>query len=516
MGAQHQQDVHSPGSPPTQGLDEHYAEIAREIHEQSRQRFGRSGKYFLLGSDALALVSALLLGRLLKWAIQGFGSLDAATFWGQHGDIRVILFGGLIVATVATFLSFGHYSQRLPFWDEMRDIWRILLTVAILDAAMVFLGKWPFSRLWFLDTWVLTLFLVPVFRVGTKRVLKALGGWNLPTAIIGTGPNAIEAAAALRSEPMMGYNVVAFLVPGQIVPPGKETIDLGGKSVPVLPLNGTPFAGVEALGKPHLVVALEINGLNEHQKLISALGRHYKDIHIAPAIRGLPLYGLEPLHFFSHEVLLLRARNNLSRRWARLAKRAFDVAGSLALLVVGSPLLTYIAIRVKRSGGSVLFAHTRVGRDGKEFKCLKFRTMVPNADSVLRDILSKDDGAREEWNRYFKLRDDPRVTAIGRFLRKTSFDELPQLWNVLKGDMSLVGPRPIIEPELQRYGDEAGYYLGVRPGITGLWQISGRSNTDYSARVNLDVWYVRNWSLWYDIAILLRTVGVVLRRDGAY
>ena len=142
--------------------------------------------------------------------------------------------------------------------------------------------------------------------------------------------------------------------------------------------------------------------------------------------------------------------------------------------------------------------------------------MVKNSNEVLEKLLSENKLARKEWNEGYKLKQDPRITSIGRFLRKTSLDELPQLWNVLKGDMSLVGPRPIIDKEIPKYHAEADLYLSARPGITGLWQISGRSDSDYASRVALDSWYVRNWSLWYDFYILLRTAVVVLKRDGAY
>jgi len=142
--------------------------------------------------------------------------------------------------------------------------------------------------------------------------------------------------------------------------------------------------------------------------------------------------------------------------------------------------------------------------------------MIANADQVLAEVLAGDPAARAEWERDFKLKNDPRITPVGAFLRKTSLDELPQLWNVLKGEMSLVGPRPIVTAELERYGDQVGYYLEARPGMTGLWQISGRNDIDYADRVNLDAWYVKNWSLWYDIVILLKTVRVVLAKSGAY
>ncbi|EPU1012905.1 sugar transferase, partial [Klebsiella pneumoniae] len=158
----------------------------------------------------------------------------------------------------------------------------------------------------------------------------------------------------------------------------------------------------------------------------------------------------------------------------------------------------------------------RIGKGGKSFKCLKFRSMVTNSKEVLEDLLSKDIQAKQEWEATFKLKNDPRITKIGHFLRRTSLDELPQLFNVLKGEMSLVGPRPIITAELERYNDEVAYYLLSKPGMTGLWQVSGRSDVDYETRVYLDTWYVKNWSMWNDIAILFKTIGVVLKKDGAY
>jgi Undecaprenyl-phosphate galactose phosphotransferase WbaP len=206
----------------------------------------------------------------------------------------------------------------------------------------------------------------------------------------------------------------------------------------------------------------------------------------------------------------------LARPVPRLLKRLFDVVGAAALLALLAPLFAYLSWRIRQTGGAAIFSHQRVGRYGRAFGCLKFRTMVPDAEIVLRRFLEGDPQARVKWERDFKLKDDPRVTPIGALLRRTSLDELPQLWNVLKGEMSLVGPRPIIEEELQRYGDQVDYYLEARPGITGLWQISGRNDTTYEDRVALDCWYVRNWSLWYDLVILVKTISVVLQRRGAY
>jgi undecaprenyl-phosphate galactose phosphotransferase len=197
-------------------------------------------------------------------------------------------------------------------------------------------------------------------------------------------------------------------------------------------------------------------------------------------------------------------------------KRATDLAVGLAIAAFFLPVMLVCAICLKLGGGSVLFSQPRVGKEGKSFKIYKFRTMVPNAAQVLQELLASDEAVRAEWQRDHKLKNDPRVTPIGRFLRRTSLDELPQLWNVLKGDMSLVGPRPVEAFEMLKYGVHARYYYAQKPGLTGLWQISGRSNVNYEQRVAMDTYYSRKQSLWLDLAIVLRTVRVVLFRSGAY
>ena len=198
------------------------------------------------------------------------------------------------------------------------------------------------------------------------------------------------------------------------------------------------------------------------------------------------------------------------------AKRVLDITGALAIGLVFSPLILVIAVRMAQEGGPVLFRHRRIGQGGKTFECLKFRTMVPNAEQLLQELLEKDPEARAEWLRDHKLRHDPRVTRLGRFLRKTSLDELPQLWNVIRGEMSLVGPRPIVKEEMLRYGRYLPAYLATKPGVTGLWQVTGRNDTNYRRRVVMDAYYVRRQTLLMDFGILLRTIKVVLWRHGAY
>jgi Undecaprenyl-phosphate galactose phosphotransferase WbaP len=199
-----------------------------------------------------------------------------------------------------------------------------------------------------------------------------------------------------------------------------------------------------------------------------------------------------------------------------ILKRGIDIVGAAVLLVLLAPVFAFVMLLVSMDGGPAIFAHQRVGRDGKPFGCLKFRTMVVGAEECLREYLALHPEEAEEWQREQKLAFDPRVTGIGRMLRRTSLDELPQLMNVLRGEMSLVGPRPVTQSEIEeRYGRFAVVATSVRPGVTGLWQVSGRNDIDYERRVALDVRYVAEWSLAQDIRILFMTIRVVLDRSGA-
>lgn len=225
---------------------------------------------------------------------------------------------------------------------------------------------------------------------------------------------------------------------------------------------------------------------------------------------------IAPTDRLPREHVVGRATEGEVRPLREALKRLFDIVFATLLGIVFSPLIVVIAILLRRQGGPVIFRHRRIGRHGKAFDCMKFRSMVPDADRVLRDLLERHPEFHAEWLRDHKLKVDPRVTGVGRFLRRTSLDELPQLWNVIRGEMSLVGPRPVVREELLRYGRCACIYLAARPGVTGLWQVSGRNNTDYRRRVVLDVYYVRRHSLLLDLYILFKTTFVVLGGSGAY
>jgi Undecaprenyl-phosphate galactose phosphotransferase WbaP len=307
----------------------------------------------------------------------------------------------------------------------------------------------------------------------------------------------------------MGYDVKAFVTP----------VGVGSEFPNAVPSRPWPqkTADFEALRTCHCVIALEASQSDLRDSLIRQLSeRQIESVSVIPAMRGVPLFGMESTQFFSHEVLMLHVRNQLANPSLQLLKRVFDLLGSATLLILLAPLFAYLALKVSRDGGSAFFGHERVGQDGRKFKCYKFRSMVVNAQEVLEDLLARDECARAEWAKDFKLKNDPRINPIGHFLRRTSLDELPQLWNVLKGEMSLVGPRPVVQAELTRYGEDVVYYLMAKPGMTGLWQVSGRNDVDYDTRVYLDSWYVKNWSLWHDLVILFKTISVVLTHQGAY
>lgn len=466
----------------------------------------RNLTFLLLVSDALALLLAFAFGQALR--MEEFGGL-LPVWWQAEGRFRA---ESLLLVAVLMLLMLGgskqHYSQRKPFWDELRDVLVALFVLMVADAAFMFLNKWQFSRLAFGVQWMALFLLLPGMRLVLKLVLLKGGRWQIPVLLVGSGGNGREAWLALKSEGLMGYALEAV-----IVAPGGAEPDMPGVVVHHWEAAQPLLAASQ---HAQVVVALEADQQDALETVSRRVTQVCRNVLLVPPTRGLPLLGMEPLHAFSHEVLLLRAQNNLRRPLARWLKRGFDVVVSVLLLLFLSPLFIYLVMKIRQTDGPAFFGHRRIGRDGRAFPCYKFRTMVPDAQAVLDKLLREDEAARREWENEFKLRNDPRITPIGDFLRRTSLDELPQLWNVLRGEMSLVGPRPVVQDELERYAEDVSYYLQVRPGMTGLWQVSGRNDVGYETRVALDAWYVRNWSLWNDIVILIKTVRVVLGREGAY
>lgn len=465
----------------------------------------------LLLADLTALLFAfgLALWMLSIFRHERIGG-DFVHWWRVEGDVQSVAFAVLALFCCLRFWVQGHYAMRLPFWDELLGVLKVVTSAAVMNVLAVVLVHGSVSRFLWPVSWVLVLLLLPLLRGVARYGLALAGHWTLPVVILGSGSNARAARQALHSEARLGFEVQTFLdlrndPPATTLPAAR------------VPLRQDEVLGwLQQQGCPHLVIALDADELERHASLVEQLYLKLGDVFLIPPVTGLPLLGLVPCHFFRQEVLMLSLGNNLGSLPRRCLKRSFDLVGAASGLLLLSPLLLWISWRVRRDGGPALFGQQRVGRHGRRFSCLKFRTMVPDAAERMQQLLQQDEGALHEWQATRKLRADPRITRFGEFLRRSSLDELPQLWNVLRGDMSLVGPRPVVADELARYGERASFYLQVRPGMSGLWQVSGRNDTTYDERVALDAWYIKNWSLWYDIAIVCKTVRVVLGGKGAY
>lgn len=472
----------------------------------------------LLGRNFL-VSTALALSDFISFIISIYFSIALVSILSRQNEYNisgqteawVTLHWLLAFCCVGWYgMRLRHYFYRKTFWFELKEILRTLVIFAVIEIAIIAFTTWSYSRSLWMLTWIFVMFLVPISRMLTKSILNTLGYWQRDTWIIGSGENAYEAYKAISSERNLGLSIVGFIASDRGIAAG-DNID----SIGVLSNDINWLATKDK--KTQFIVAVESHQSEMRNAwLRNFMIKGFRYVSVIPTLRGMPLDSTDMSFIFSHEVMIFRVQQNLAKWSSRVLKRLFDIAGSIAIIIVLSPVLFYISRKVKKDGGPAIYGHERIGKGGKPFKCLKFRSMVINSKEVLDNLLATDFEAKQEWDATFKLKNDPRITKIGGFLRRTSLDELPQLFNVLKGEMSLVGPRPIITAELERYNEEVDYYLLSKPGMTGLWQVSGRSDVDYATRVYLDAWYVKNWSMWNDIAILFKTIGVVLKKDGAY
>jgi Undecaprenyl-phosphate galactose phosphotransferase WbaP len=333
--------------------------------------------------------------------------------------------------------------------------------------------------------------------------------WSTPAILLGAGQSGSAIAGILHDHPEIGLNVVAVLDANSA---NFKNEFWRHRGIAWGELDMAPELRRQH-GIPYAIVAAADMRRSEVNSLSGFL-EGFEHVLVIPDDLGLSSLWVSAKDVGG--LLGLEVRQNLSRPLPRLLKRSFDilVTGSALLLLAPLFALLYLAIRLT-SNGPGLYGHRRIGRSERHFSAWKFRSMVMNADQVLARAFEQNPALREAWSRDFKLRDDPRITPLGKWLRKSSLDELPQLWNVLRGYMSLVGPRPIVRNEIPKYGDTFSAYCRVRPGITGLWQVSGRNRTTYDERVQFDDYYVRNWSIWLDLYILLKTVRAVVAGDGA-
>jgi Undecaprenyl-phosphate galactose phosphotransferase WbaP len=446
----------------------------------------------LLAADCLATAMA---GSCTALIMRQFGLLGSQGNPVIAPDLAVLL--GAIIGYLAIN---GRYNQRTIFWNELRLLVCGSFCAIMMGAALGILAGDITSRVPAFAGVVIFAAAATAFNRFAKYLLDYAGVWGFPIVVVGDGPSAAEAEAALTSDRLLGYRFVGRVDPDAVLS-ATSTLRLW----PVL----------NRYGANRLLIALDGDG-DKQRRLIECALREGVPFAMVPQPHAIPAFAFEATRVFGQNPMLLSYRNGLSRPVSRMVKAAIDITLAALLLVLTSFLFVILAVASRLDSGPMLFAHRRVGAGGRPFYCLKFRTMVIDADRVLEEALARDPALAAEWEATRKLVDDPRVTRIGRILRKTSLDELPQLINVLRLEMSLVGPRPIVESEVPLYGEAIAQYYATRPGLTGLWQVSGRSNTSYARRVQLDVWYVNNWTVWNDIAVLFKTIPVVLRRQGAH
>ena len=435
-------------------------------------------------------------------------------FHGQFTPAEYLSFLPSILILFTVFAVAGLYpGLAINPIDEFRSILRSSsLVFLLIIGTTFFLREQLFaSRIIFVLAWLCTVVLVPVSRRLMRGWCSRQSWWGIPTVILGEREAGEMMLGMLAEHPRLGLRPIAILYDSE---PGHRPAHDSTSRIFAGDLEHSAMFAREHCNC-YAIIAMPLTGSAGIKTIFTEHADHYRRVLIIPDLFGMSSLAVKAKDIGG--ILGLEINHHLARVFPQLLKRCFDLAICLVIGVLISPvlLLLYLAVRLT-SRGPAFYGQRRIGKGDKEFKVWKFRSMVTNADQVLQQHLERDPALRAEWKRDHKLRVDPRVTAIGRLLRKTSLDELPQLWNVVCGEMSLVGPRPIVQSEVEKYGKIFRQYLRVTPGITGLWQISGRNNTTYATRIQLDEYYVRNWSASLDLYILFRTLRTVVLGEGAY
>jgi exopolysaccharide biosynthesis polyprenyl glycosylphosphotransferase len=473
---------------------------------KARAAWARQMRWRLAATDTAVVVGSIAIATAVGFAVEPAAMSTSRT--------QVFAIAGLTVITWLAFIAAAHTRDDRILGMGPRE-YRGVATSTVLEFGILALGV-LLVGLQGARTFVLVALPVGLFGLLLDRWLwrkwllkqRRMGRCAARAIVAGAAADADYVVRRIAERCCVGYRVIGVATDS----PGYRFLDDRGDVVPVV--SAIPDVGRRAreLGAEAVIIAGRTPGDGEFIRDLSwqlegsgaelVLSSRLTDvagprIHFQP-VEGLPLIQVEIPQFDGGKHAL---------------KRGFDIVGaSLGLLVI-APILIAIAVAIKLGGpGSVLYAQDRVGRDARTFRMLKFRSMVPGADRQLPALASNNEGAGV----LFKLRDDPRVTPVGRFLRRHSLDELPQLWNVLRGDMSMVGPRPPLPCEVEEYEGHVHRRLLIKPGLTGLWQVSGRSDLDWDEGVRLDLYYVENWSLTGDLMLIWRTLRLVFHPEGAY
>lgn len=473
----------------------------------SARRWLRSRSHHLV---ALVLISSDILLALAIWQ----GAFILQSVWG-HGPLSLIALASMVpnvVVWVGVRAALGLYPGYGlgPIEELRRQTFALFATLAITAVFALFSQvSDSLSRVLLLAWTVGLLLLAPVARYFAKRTMMRLGLWGKPVVVLGARQAGAHVLDVLRREWQLGFKPFAVF-DNRVVPAGGM-------------LEGVPYGGTLAdaeilarkCGVDTAIFAMPYTKREHLARFVDSSRESFKHVVIIPDLGGITnsaVVARDLAGTFGVEI-----RHNLLDPWAQRLKRVMDLGATLIGGALILPLLLMLSLLVwMESGRPIFYSDMRMGQDGKLFSCIKFRTMVPDAEVLLQQMLATNSEMREEYFKYHKLRYDPRVTRVGRFLRKTSLDELPQLWNVLRGEMSLVGPRPYLPRESEDIGATQSKILRVTPGITGPWQVTGRNHTSFGERVLMDAGYVRDWSVWLDLVLLARTVQCLLVSRDAY
>ena len=453
----------------------------------------------MIFSDSLALGSAFAFAVWIRY-------IHAGKF---HPVLYAKLFPALLIFYIFFSIRKLYPGILLSPPDELKRISQSVIMGFLTLAVIVFLSKQSnlYSRGIFIMALTMSLFTVPIFRFLLRHIACKLRIWGRPAVIFGAGKTGGIVARALINNPALGLKPIAFLDddPRKI-----------GTSHHGIPIAAALDKGPEmAFLHPASIAILALPGTDRSrlQTIVASYSSQFQRTILIPDLFGVTSLWVSTADLGG--ILGLDIRHKLLDPKRQLVKRVMELSLIFLTLPLSLSLMAVIAVAVRiDSDGPALFKHNRIGFGGREITIYKFRTMVQDAETKLQECL-RDPELFSQWMKHQKLPNDPRITRLGKLLRAMSLDEIPQLFNVLKGDLSLVGPRPIVWAEIEKYKDGFDLYTKVRPGLTGLWQVSGRSDTGYAKRVKLDTYYVRNWSVWMDIYILAKTPLAVLSRKGA-
>jgi undecaprenyl-phosphate galactose phosphotransferase len=460
----------------------------------------------VIALDYIAIVAAVCTAYLIRADV-------LPLYYGQFFVPEIYTYV-VIPAAFMLFLHFDRlYFHKLYFWQQAEQLFKASVYAMLLVVVILYFSGSAkvISRIFVALVWVFSFSYLAIGRYFFKKFLSTFTLFQVPTLLIGGGKTAELLLEAFEKNHCSEYKIIGLIEDN----PKESTI---AQKYPVLGDFSQAEQVIRQSGIKNVLIAAP--GLERQSliKLVYRLQAHVNNITFVPDLFGVPVGSLEMETLFDEKAILLKVRNNLSVFKNRILKGFFERIFGTCLCVFMLPILAIIAIIIKiDSGGNPFFLGERLGRNGKPFVCYKFRTMHVDGDEILQAHFNENPAAKEEWESFAKLKGyDPRVTRIGKWLRKLSLDELPQILNVIKGDMSLVGPRPYLLSEEKKMGIYSNTILMTTPGITGLWQVSGRNEINFDGRLNLDCWYVRNWTLWLDIVILMKTIKVVLLRKGAY